>query len=95
MKYCDNCGKELDKIFNFCPNCGREFSIKNQKSNSGSIIVCAIIGLLFPIVGAILYYVLKRTDMRAAKAANICSWIGFLGYFIYLLIYGVTIFNFL
>ncbi len=86
MKYCDNCGKELNENFCFCPNCGKNFFAPNQnqqKSSSALIIVCAIVGLLFPLIGAILYYVLKETDIKAAKTANSCAWISFLAQLIF------------
>ena len=99
MKYCDNCGYELNENSNFCSNCGRDFYSPNDNcrnnKNSSSVIVCAIVGLLFPIIGAILYYVLKKSDIRAAKTANTCSWIGFLGRLLYFLFYGFTIFSFI
>lgn len=87
MKYCDECGYKLpaDNL-KFCPECGKNLITKEsnnnktseQGQNSMTIIVCAIVGLLFPIIGAILYYVLKKNDIKAAKTANICAWIGFL-----------------
>lgn len=99
MKYCDNCGCKLTKSSNFCSNCGKNFSSKSNyeqsNSNSAVLIVCAIIGLLFPIIGAILYYVLKNSDLKAAKTANICSWISFLIQFLFFLIWGITIFSFI
>lgn len=82
MKYCSNCGNLLNENSNFCCNCGNivSTSINYTQSNgsSGSVIICAIVGLLFPIIGAILYYVLKNSDIKASKTANTCSWIGFL-----------------
>ena len=97
MKYCDNCGNELNKNANFCSNCGKNFSLQNQvtNGNSGSVIACAIVGLLFPIIGAILYYVLKNTDEKAAKTANVCAWISFGLRVLLFLLYGVSIFSLL
>lgn len=98
MKYCDNCGNDLNENSNFCSNCGKNFSTtsNNTQSNgsSGSVITCTIVGLLFPIIGAILYYALKNSDIRAAKTANTCSWIGFLGQLLYFLFFGFSIFRF-
>lgn len=99
MKYCDSCGHELSESSNFCSNCGKNFSsnnnISHNDSNNGTVIVCAIVGLLFPIIGAILYYALKKSDIKAAKTANICSWISFLVQLLYFLFFGFTIFRFI
>ena len=79
MKYCDKCGCKLPDNSNFCPNCGKNFNYYGAEETSDStVIICAIVGLLFPLVGAILYYVFKNSKPRAAKIANCCSWIGFL-----------------
>ena len=87
MKYCDKCGSELKENSNFCPNCGKKFN-SNVQGNSTSAIVCAIVGLLFPVIGAVLYYVLKNTDIKAAKTANTCAWLGFIVQLILFLLYG-------
>lgn len=98
MKYCSGCGSELKENSKFCSSCGKQFSFSNDpiqtKENSISVIVCAIVGLLFPLIGAVLYYVLKKSDLKAAKTANICSWISILVRFLYFLFYGITIFSF-
>ena len=80
MKYCSKCGNRLETETNFCPNCGNSFvgQVNETETSSGSVTACAIIGLLFPIIGAILYYALKNTNIKAAKTANVCSWLGFL-----------------
>lgn len=77
MKYCDKCGQKLADNSKFCPNCGKRFNCSNQENNT-TVIICAIVGLLFPLIGAILYYVFKNSDIKAAKTANTCAWIGFL-----------------
>lgn len=92
MKFCDKCGNELLDNSNFCSNCGKNFN-SNVQGNSTSVVICAIIGLLFPIIGAILYYVLKKTDIKAAKTANTCAWISFLVQLIFLLFGGFSIFS--
>ncbi len=76
MKYCDKCGNRIIDDSNFCSNCGKNINLVNQGSST-SIVICAIVGLIFPIIGAIMYYVLKKTDIKAAKTANVCAWIGF------------------
>ena len=80
MKYCSNCGSKLITNINYFQNYNgvQEINQTQKSENSISQIICAIVGLLFPIIGAILYYILKKTDLKAAKIANLCSWIGFL-----------------
>ncbi len=34
MKYCSNCGKEVNGETNFCPSCGKELTSSNNNSNS-------------------------------------------------------------
>ena len=92
MRYCDECGNELAENSNFCPNCGKNFYNGNRES-SISVVLCAIVGLLFPIIGAILYYVLRKTDYRAAKVANTCAWISFIIQILTLFLYGFSIFS--
>lgn len=91
MKYCDKCGSELMNDSKFCSSCGKNLN-SNIQENSTSVVICAIVGLLFPIIGAILYYVLKKTDIKAAKTANTCAWIGFLAQLIFFLLRGFSIF---
>lgn len=96
MKYCNKCGFEISNDSNFCPNCGTNFTdVKpdnNKKIKDTPAITWVVIGLLFPVLGAILYYVLKKTDYKAAKILNICSWIGFLiqGIFIIISKYNIN-----
>ena len=103
MKYCSQCGTQLNENANFCSNCGKSFSNPNNYpinytpvQNNGSsvtVVICAIVGLLFPIIGAILYYVFRDSDIRAARTANLCSWISFLGQILCYFALGVSIFS--
>lgn len=36
MKYCRNCGKELNSDVQYCPNCGA--SVSEEQSGKGNII---------------------------------------------------------
>ena len=67
-------------------------TIHNTES-SATVVICAIVGLLFPLIGAILYYVMRNSDIRAAKTANTCSWIGFFAQLLYYFFFGVSIFG--
>lgn len=84
MKFCDKCGSELNKNSNFCPSCGKSCDNVVQ-GNSTSIIICAIIGILFPLLGIVLFFLLKKTDIKAAKTADRCALIGIIFQVIYVL----------
>lgn len=83
MKYCPFCGNELPMFGDTCPHCGQ--NIKNameMASNStenkqffkeklkGIGLVYLIIGLSFPLVGLILFFVMKKTNSDYAKLAG-------------------------
>lgn len=85
MKYCDKCGNQITSSSNFCPNCGKKFN-DNNKDNETPTIVWVMIGLLLPIIGAVLYYVLKSSNPKAAKIVNTCSWISIIIYILLILI---------
>jgi len=73
-------------------------SINNNpqnNENTTAIIICAIVGFLFSVIGAILYYILRDIDLRAAQAANKCAWISFLLQIVVYMFYGITIFGLL
>lgn len=95
MKYCNKCGSAISDDSNFCSRCGTKFTdeqaANNKKTKDTPVIIWIIIGLLFPIIGAILYYVLKKTDYKAAKVLNICSWIGILIQGILTILYQFTV----
>ena len=95
MKYCNKCGSAISYDSNFCSKCGTKFTdeqaANNKKTKDTPVIIWIIIGLLFPIIGAILYYVLKKTDYKAAKVLNICSWIGILIQGILTILYQFTV----
>jgi len=57
------------------------------EDNKSLVIVCAIVGVLSPIIGAILYYVLKNKNLEAAQTANKCAWISFIVQVILIIIF--------
>ena len=75
---CPKCGcKGLPIDAGFCPNCGNSMSIvkyeenkndkevrieKKEKNNTKKIILCVIVGLIFPIGGIILYFCIKDSS---------------------------------
>lgn len=86
MKYCSYCGSKINENQEVCLNCGKILNIPEKVQSTDkdegivALILCAIIGLFFPIIGAILYYILKNSYPKCARIANICSWIGFIPY---------------
>ncbi|MBO5164684.1 MAG: hypothetical protein J6B75_09660 [Ruminococcus sp.] len=90
MKKCPSCGKDLDDMAAICVGCGHAFSdIKpnDRKANAGEI----IIAILFPIIGAILYYVYKKDKPTAAKTLNLVSVIAFLAYILLPILGGIIL----
>lgn len=73
-KYCSNCGYLLDESSEFCPSCGINLNNylhnfnKNITDKGG--IALGILGFIFPIVGLILYLILKDTKPKNAKSAG-------------------------
>lgn len=64
MKYCSNCGKELDDVAVVCPNCGAQVGeIETKSVETGTLGILAIvfslfggwIGLLLSIIGLCTY----------------------------------------
>ena len=68
--------------------------VKNSETST-TVVICGIVGVLFPIIGAILYYVFKNSDPKAAAMANKCSWIGFLLVVIYYIFFRASLFSLL
>lgn len=93
MKYCPYCGTEINPNQDICLNCGKlinnnpqTIEVKTDVGSSGTKIICVIVSLLFPIVGAILYYVFRRDNPSLAKTCNLCAWLAFLPQIILLIL---------
>lgn len=82
MAFCKQCGKEMTQGSAVCPHCGTAqgstLAGTDRKANGGEI----AIAILFPIIGAILYYVYKGDKPTAAKTINKISMLAFLAYFL-------------
>lgn len=73
MKYCSNCGAEVNIGQDVCLNCG--FAIAKNHNNKASdkdtgSVLWGILGFFFPIVGLILYLVWKDDQPLNAKSAG-------------------------
>lgn len=90
MKYCVNCGKEVDENQMFCANCGakitnysngyytkREEYNKQQFETTGEKIGYGILAFLIPLVGFILYFVFKSSKPVTSKICLYVSLISF------------------
>ena len=78
MKYCVNCGKELNDEAVTCIHCGSAVSEgQTNNLNEAPKIGFAILGFFFPIIGLILYIVYCDSSPLKAKSAGKGALIGF------------------
>ena len=68
MKYCKNCGKQLDDAAYICPYCGVKQD--NGGEDTGSVGWC-VLGFCIPIVGLILWLVWKDQKPNNARQAGV------------------------
>ena len=66
MKYCGNCGKEIDNAAVICPHCGMAQGKVQDVTDSGSI-GWTVLGCCIPLVGLILFLVWKDQKPDTAK----------------------------
>lgn len=77
MRYCPNCGKEVDPKAVVCPNCGvalpapfTNAQVTNTQNDTGSI-GWAFLGFFIPVVGLILYLIWKNDQPKNAHEAGL------------------------
>lgn len=70
LKYCKNCGSQIDDKAVICPQCGVQQEPVAAGDDSGSI-GWAFLGCCIPLVGLILFLVWRDTRPNAAKKAGI------------------------
>lgn len=82
MKYCSNCGKEIDEKAVICLNCGASVvpmqptqPAQTGTSDSGGA-GWTLLGCCFPLVGLILFLVWNDKKPQNAKAAGIGALVG-------------------
>lgn len=81
MKYCRNCGKEIDDKAVICTNCGAAVEenlkkvVSSEKDTGG--FGWGFLGFLFPLIGLILYLVWKDEKPITAKAVGTGALVGF------------------
>ena len=77
MKYCRNCGTQMEDAATVCPSCGTvqepsqtvQVLVQQPVDNGG--FGWGLLGCCIPIVGLILFLVWKDTKPKTAKAAGI------------------------
>lgn len=70
MKYCSNCGAQVDEAAAVCLNCGAAVG-PVQAANDAPSFGFAVLGFFIPLVGLILYLVWKdQTPLKAASAGK-------------------------
>lgn len=69
MKYCKNCGKEINDQSVVCPHCGVQQEDLAASGDSGSF-GWGLLGFCIPIVGLILFLVWKGDKPKTAKMAG-------------------------
>lgn len=81
MKYCSNCGNELNDGADVCLNCGKQVSnnttLTKQTTQEDDGTLYGFLGFCIPIVGLILYLTWQESKPNSAKAAGVGALIGF------------------
>ncbi len=81
MKYCSNCGKEVNENAVVCVHCGCAINTSVQKiSATGDApdTGMAVLGFFIPLVGLILYLMWQNKYPLKAKSAGKGALIGFI-----------------
>lgn len=69
MKYCSNCGNELNPNSEVCLNCGVKVKNTSNIEDNGGI-GYTLLGFFIPVVGLILWLIWKDTKPNCSKAAK-------------------------
>ena len=80
MKFCPNCGVEVNEKANICNNCGAK--LENNQFSRGTVsdkpdIVLNIVSFLIPLVGLVLYIMYHEKAPNKAKSIAVWALIGF------------------
>lgn len=87
MKFCTNCGNQIDPNAYVCPKCGVQVAqqpqqpmgapVQNQTQADSGSFGWAVLGFFIPLVGLILFLCWKSTKPNSAKKAGIGALVGF------------------
>lgn len=81
MKYCANCGNQLEEEAAFCPQCGARQSgtmASKQNGDDAPSFGYAFLAFFFPMIGLILYIVWNKDYPLRAKSCAKGAVIGFI-----------------
>ena len=78
MKYCSQCGKELEDEAVVCPNCGSAVQAPAHQQVDRPSAGLNILAFLFPVIGLILFLCFQKTTPVRAKAIGKWALIGFI-----------------
>lgn len=93
MKFCSDCGSELNENQNVCLKCGaiikntntRDISATRDKGSVG----WALLGFFIPLLGFILYLLWKNTNPNDAKQAGTGAFISFISFISFIVLYFI------
>lgn len=90
MKYCKNCGNQLDDKAVICPKCGVQQEAEKPAVNDNGNFGWFCLGFCIPLAGLILFLVWNKERPNDAKTAGIGALVSVL----LLVVYYVLIFAF-
>ena len=95
MKFCSQCGSEINDNAVICVKCGCSVEgvvvakqAEEDKPNTGF----AVLGFFIPVVGLVLYLIWKSTTPLKAKSCGKGALIGFIVGIVFYIIYFIAIF---
>ena len=98
MKYCQNCGAQIDDKAVICVHCGVQAQ-PNQNTNSNAVnpndsssFGMALLGFFIPIVGFIMYAMNRATSPLKAKSSLKGAIVGMIVNFVSVIIFYVFYF---
>ncbi|MDO4318734.1 MAG: zinc ribbon domain-containing protein [Lachnospiraceae bacterium] len=71
MKYCKNCGNQLDDMAVICPKCGVQQEVVKTTEGDSNSWGWFVLGFCCPLVGLILYCIWTSSRPNAAKKAGL------------------------
>lgn len=98
MKYCTNCGQQIDEKAVVCIHCGAatDNSILNTNTTDNGGFGWGALGCCIPLVGLILFLVWKDQKPKTSKAAGIGALIGvgsIVLFYILIIVFGIAVAN--
>ncbi len=82
MPTCQNCGALVNSDQDFCIECGKKIIKKDEINESGTRFFYGFFGFFIPLLGFIVYLILRDTKPKAARTSIRWAIGGFLSYFL-------------